>query len=250
MLPPELEIKKDFFKLNCIPAVNKFYYQAEPIVYQSSRYDYRLIPDRNYPESVVLQSIEDVSAEYKWDYLKSKLIIVDKNIENTAVISCGITVSNGFYPGQYIREGMIGELVNRNNLIKLKNITRPTACLLSPSHKNYFWELINLLNLNSRRLEFNKILKLFDWTDKNSVKKQIESILAVEHKAIHKITRGAFYHGREFTLIIKAEGFKATAEIYLFGCVLHQYLKLTSGQNVFIKLDVEVYPSSRILSWE
>jgi len=250
LLPPELELNKNNFKINCVPAVNLYTYQAEPILYQSHRADYALIPDNHYPASIVLHSIKNISADYQWDYARNRLIIQDKNIHHNTAISCEIMVSNGYYPCQYLNPGMINIMANKNNLITIKNITRPTPYLLPLDHKDYVWELINCLNINLKKLELPKVLKLFNWSDKSIFKNHIASIISLTHRPIHKISQGAFCHGTEFILALKEEGFRNTAEIYLFGCVLHKYFELISEQNYVIKTQLELYPSSRILLWE
>ncbi|HEV2614429.1 MAG TPA: type VI secretion system baseplate subunit TssF [Gammaproteobacteria bacterium] len=243
-LSPGIEIKKECFKLNCVAAINEYHTQSEPIVYKSSQYDYEIIPDRNHRESILLQSIQEISAldhkkiNYQWEFLRKKLRVHDKALENNTPLSCDVVVTNGHYPNQYIREN------------SMNNIVRPSPYLLPPMHKDYLWQLISVLNLNIHKLDLKKTLNLFNWSDKKAYLKQIDSIVSLENKPINKIIKGIFYQGSEFILSIKEEGFRNVSEIYLFGCVLHNYLKLISSVNTLIKTRILLFPSSRILVWD
>lgn len=250
-LPAELEIKKEMFRLNCGLAVNHFSHQAEPILYEAHRWDYALIPDKNYPKGIVLQHIKSMAVAYQWDYARHRLIIQNDELVDKAILSCEIMASNGHYPSLYIRENMINTIANYNNdLLKVKNMTRPTPYLLPIAHKNYLESFINLAHFNIKKLDLKKLLSLFNWSCKKQYQKQIDCILNLVITAIHKIKSGGFCQGLEFNLEIKEEGFKHTAEIYLLGCVLHAFFKCSSGVNYFIRTRIQLSPSSRILLWE
>ena len=94
------------------------------------------------------------------------------------------------------------------------------------------------------------MLGLYNWTNKKSYKKQLDSIISVTRKTTQKILKNSFCQGFVFNMTIKEEGFKSGSEIYFFGCVLYKFLQLKSEVNYFLILEIKLMGTGKILKWE
>ena len=61
-LPARIKIRRDTFKINCVPVVNLFEHTTEPLTIHEKSYRYRLVPDRSMGEDIEVQKIVEVYA--------------------------------------------------------------------------------------------------------------------------------------------------------------------------------------------
>ena len=61
-LPLDLEgqVGRENLKLGCTPAVNLFAHQADPLLLEHTRSEYRVVPDFHAPQGYEVQSIRSV----------------------------------------------------------------------------------------------------------------------------------------------------------------------------------------------
>lgn len=257
----DLNLKPEYFKLNCVPAINLYKIHSEPVIYKNSHWEYDVIPDKSHLSSILLHHIINITAldqgfknnyniDFQWEFLRSKLIIHNKTLRHNTVLSAEIMATNGNYPTQFLRENMINKPINLYAGITVKNITRPTQSLIPPMKKFYFWNLLNHLNLNLEKLELRSSLSLFNWTHKKSHKKQIDSILNAEIDYSQKIIKNSFNQLIKFKILLKEEGFRSMGEIYFFGSFLYEFLKKRARINYRVKLEIILAGTSKKLLWE
>ncbi len=60
-LPPDVRIAKNSFQLHCVPAINLFEHDAEPILLTGRRNEYQVIPARRESNDIEVFSIENVT---------------------------------------------------------------------------------------------------------------------------------------------------------------------------------------------
>ena len=60
MLPPEHNLVPENIRLHCVPAINLFDAESEPVEVDHRRTEYRLLPDVRYPEEVFVYSVNAV----------------------------------------------------------------------------------------------------------------------------------------------------------------------------------------------
>ncbi len=237
-LPLQFEIRTEWFLLNAVPAVNEFAMSAEPLLYKSSRWDYEIIPDHHRPKSILLQSLEKLSAAHTWEPSRKKLMIRDHQLKENAIISSDIIATNGHYPREYWIES------------KITMAMRPTPYLYVAQRRDYLWDVMRCLNIDLNHIDLNQIQQLFNWTRFLWAERQTKAILSLTQKTVHKIIKGVFYQGTGFALTLREESFSDIAEIYLWGKVCHAFFKLIMPLNHWVELVIMLSPSERVLNYD
>lgn len=289
LCPSDAEINKKNFRLHCVPAVNLYDQTSEPIAFTRYHFEYPLYANINKKESIILQSINAVNSINRLTGVREKvfllqsfngiqdnekayyqLITKDNGKEypqhylqltyqnpscNFSIcdISCEITINNGFYPHRYLMEGMINHLLAAPHFIMASNITRPSNLLFRLKRADYLWQLISCLSLNINTLtnlsSLKNVLHIFNWTNSSSVNQKINGIQRINSTPINQIWQGIMYRGLEILLIMDESGFRSIDDIYLFGCVLHQFFSMYTSINSFVRTIILCHPSQRELIW-
>lgn len=136
-------------------------------------------------------------------------------------------------------------------------ITKPTPTLRPPLRKGAQWRLISHLALNHLSLveggreALLEILNLYNFTDSDAIKKQLNGILEVKSRScvrrMHQQMRFAIVQGTEVTLHFDEEQFTGSG-VYLFANVLSRFLGLYTGLNSFTQLIVTSKQREKVLA--
>lgn len=136
-------------------------------------------------------------------------------------------------------------------------LTKPTSTLRPPLRKGAQWRLISHLALNQLSLvdggreALLEILSLYNFTDSDVIKKQINGILKVSSRScvrrVHQKMRFALVQGTEVTLDFDEEQFTGSG-VYLFANVLNHFFGLYSGLNSFTQLIVTSQQREKVLA--
>jgi len=280
-------ITKNNFQLHCTPVINLYEMDGEPIQHEHKRREYPVYANSNHREGLLVHSVDNVIAidtqtgersEYhslqnfkqRQDHApyyqinrhdngiffdRHYLSIGGEKTISPKTISSRLSVSNGLYPRRYLKEQSIcmgSEAIPA--YISISNITRPSVLLRPPKRRNYQWTLLSHLSLSlsslSNREDLLQILSTYDWTDDSISQQRIEAIQDIQIKTIDKIVKGAMLRGVELRLTINDEAFRNTAEVYLFGTVLHQFFNMYAAINCFVQTHIHCYPSNQEFSWQ
>ena len=285
LMPDLIEIKKHYFLLNCLPLVNLYKHQAEPLCISQAKFEYTVVPDVSLSEGIQIQTIDAVKSvlnhekqfHYKAVYdadakPDEKTFSVYKNIQTNGFskyvisfcgnisyegerISCSITANNGYYPREYIMENQLkGISMEISKTLMVTNVTRPTAVWMCPFEKEALWLCISYLAMNVETFSdveaLKKCLSLFDWTDREENLKRREAIQAVKLKPVQYIKKGAYCRGIEYHITLNDKGFLNEGDQFLFGMVLHRFLSFFVGINYTVKTIVHRYPSHKSICFD
>lgn len=120
---------------------------------------------------------------------------------------------------------------------------QPSACIYPPLRNNARWRLISHLNLNFLSLtknnaleSFKEILRLYDFTDRQSIKSVIDSITSLDVKQITApiIINGvaSMCNGIEINIELDGKMLTGTSS-YLFASILENFFTLYCPINSF-----------------
>ncbi|WP_199608569.1 type VI secretion system baseplate subunit TssF [Flocculibacter collagenilyticus] len=284
-MPPGHQLNSKNIQLNCVPIVNLYKADAEPIRLEANRTDYLVVANRNSIDSIFVYSVNKVTGIDKQtatsnDYIpRYKSVFGDDlrlftvNIKdigaqvpsqyiqvpfeqsaNDESLSVQIHASNAGWPRHVLREGDLknaGE--NLSNSLTVGNISRPSSFKEAPT-PNMQWKFISLLNLKFASLcnadDLKRILALFDWSDRTENRRRIESIQHISTHAINQIKRGVFISGVEIKLVIDESKFVCKSDIYHFCTLLHQFFVMYAPINQSVQTKVECIPSYNEFVWQ
>jgi len=177
--------------------------------------------------------------------------LVDMNFDPRTpaveVLNVKTTCTNRDLPGKLPFGGKEGDFeVEGTALVsRARCLTKPTETIRPPQRRAVQWRLISHLNLNYVSLTtgennspeaLQEILHLYNFNDSSVTRKQILGITGVESRKVvrqigEKIGTG-FVRGFETTITINEEQFIGSG-MFLFACVLEQFLGLYASLNSF-----------------
>lgn len=171
------------------------------------------------------------------------------NLPQIETLSISVTCTNRDLPAKLPFGGNENdfELDGYPVVTSVRCLTKPTATLRPPLRKGAQWRLISHLALNQLsivdggREALLEILSLYNFSDSDVVKKQLNGILDVKNRPcvrrVHQQMRFALVQGTEITLDFDEEQY-AGSGVYLFANVLNHFFGLYSGLNSFTQLVV------------
>lgn len=279
----DFRVHPELFKLHCVPAINLFSMQSEPIIYKKSQIDYTLVMSQGQSASKKLSAIEQIKGiekngsgvvEFK-DFhqtihpnqdncyyrisqvqqtndITDNRLIFSGNLQNDMYVSCDVLANNGQYPRQHLA---INSLYIKDCRVSLQlqatNISRPGRCYHPVFEENYAALVLSTLNADINKLAqlnfFKQLLRLHDW----SVCREalIDAVSEITLQSFNRLKRGVFQRGVEFCLSIKGGDAISPGEINVFGDVIYLLIRTLSPLNTIVNLTIMILPSEQILSW-
>ncbi|MDX1341841.1 MAG: type VI secretion system baseplate subunit TssF [Reinekea sp.] len=285
-LPVDTQLTTANLRLFCAPAVNLFKDDAEPIIVDHSKSEYRVSADRQISEYSSIYSVGQVNSRdqssgethfysplhamrhRKQDdrvfATSQRTAGVDKRLTyislnspppfNSEIVSIEALFCNDQYPRRYIEVGGIHRIdEDISRVVEAKNLTRPSKMYQRPDFQDFQWQLISLLSLNLSSLEsvdnLQHMLMLFDWTDLPENQRKIEAIAGIRTKTTHRLRRGVLFQGLEIRIELNESGYSSVADMYLFGSVLHQFFSAFANMTEFVQTRVVQLPSYKEWTW-
>ena len=144
-------------------------------------------------------------------------------------------------------------------LVGFSNIRHTTVNILPPLEGNMLWRLLSHLSLNftsiSSAENLQAILALYvfeDSQDKTSVlsnKKRIAGIESIRTLSVDRLISGVILKGREIRINVSVDHFSGPGDLYLFGCVLDQFLGVYASINAFTRLVIKDVVKGDTYQW-
>jgi len=143
--------------------------------------------------------------------------------------------------------------------VTFSNIKPVTPAAVQPVGSNFLWRLISHLSLNYLSLastdNFRALLDLYIFSESQNQplilanKKRICGIERLVDKAADRIFRGMPLRGRDITLTLREDHFASTGDMFVFGCVLDQFLGGYASINSFTRLTIDEVLRGEQYSW-
>lgn len=286
-LPPEHTLGPENVRLHCVPAVNLFRRDSEPVELDHKRSEYPIVADARLRDEIQVYSVDRVSSrehrtgavhdyrplyalrlradgeryfytqrrDYGTGMAQTYLSIGGNGALEAETLSCEITACNGHLPRQYLHENQIcvASAEVPSGLV-FRNLTRPSPLWQPPHEREYLWRLNALLTLGVSSLAdvaaLQQALALFEWTGRKENRRRIEGIVNVRASQMNRVMKGILHRGLEITVTLQEEFFLSRADIYLFGQVLHGFFTLSANLNEFIQTRIVCQPSYQEFLWE
>lgn len=167
----------------------------------------------------------------------------------TETLCIELTCTNGSLP-ENLRVGDICiPVVTGPEFVTFRNIKPLTPAAVQPVDSNFLWRLISHLSLNYLSLastdNFRALLDLYVFSESQNQpvilanKKRVSGIEHLDDKATDWIYRGMPLRGRDITLKLREDHFASTGDMFIFGCVLDQFLGGYASINSFTRLTID-----------
>ncbi len=170
----------------------------------------------------------------------------DPSVPAVEMLTARVTCTNRDAAGQLQFNQEFGELQPEGvPLARARSLRKPTPSIRPPLRRSLQWRLISHLALNHLSIvqdgtpSLQEILRLYDFTDDASIRKQITGIHRVNSRpAVSRVassTGVTFCRGTDSTIEFDEEEFAGTG-VFLFASVLERFLGLYCAVNSFSRL--------------
>ncbi len=285
-LPAGHQLGAKHLRLFCVPAVNLYGTDSEPVDFDHRRTEYRLVADASHPNEVSVYSVDSVTArgqrsgaitelwpQHRLRPGESRRYFHDtRHGHGTATqhiylqvgggahleaetLSARVQACNGHLPRRHLTEGEIATPSEElPSSLRIANLTRPGPYHQPPVPAEYPTRLHGFLTASVGSLAdvetLIRLLHLMDWSGRADNRRRIEAIEALEVHPVNRLQGGMLHRGLEFQARIDEECFLSVADIRLFGDVLHAFLASVAAVNEFVSLRIVTQPTQRELSWQ
>ncbi len=145
------------------------------------------------------------------------------------------------------------------DMVSLRNITAIAPRVLPPFGPNQLWQLTTHLYLNHLSLEnvehLRTLLELYVFPDNRSGAamganlKRIAGIESLGITAAEQLVSGIAMKGRDIGIRVRQDHFAGVGDLYLFGCVLDNFLGRYASLNTFTRLTINDSMRGGSLQW-
>jgi type VI secretion system protein ImpG len=180
-------------------------------------------------------------------------------VPTTEIISSELTCINR----QLTEQLRLGDIKiptsNSPEVARFRNITNVTPTIYSPIGGSLHWKLISHLTLNRLSITSKEalqgILSLYNFqalVDRgigSENERRINSISNVQGVQKDRLYRGTPIRGMEIQLDMQENNFINDGDMYLFCCMLNEFLALYSNINSFSQLTVRSVNRGEVQTW-
>ena len=174
-------------------------------------------------------------------------------------ISINLTCTNGTLP-ESLRVGDICVPTSSSpEFVDFKNIRPTTSYVLPPIGTNLLWRLQSHLALNYLSLasaqNLKALLELYTFPSERNrsallaIKKRIAGIEEVKASPASRIVGGAMMRGQDITARLRQDHFSSPGDLYLFGCMLDEFLSSYGSINTYTRFVVQEISKGDTYRW-
>ncbi|KPA17459.1 Type VI secretion system [Candidatus Magnetomorum sp. HK-1] len=275
------------FKLNCVPAINLYSVDADPITLDSGKMSHRLSVNKAESDHSVPYHIENVSGirlkdgsrheyqpflSYKFDidnnepsYYYAKrfynvkdepelsLSVIRPRNSGKEVISIQMLCGND----PVIREVHAGDICNPCDLpdyVKPVNLSAPTLPVWPKLGGKEIWTIVNCLALNYNSINtldsLQSVLSMYNRNDDRSNNRRINGIRDYKMGTIRRIFKGYALNGVQIQLTLSLENFINRGDMLMFSYILSKVFSMYVPINTFCELNVTEYETQKKFMWQ
>ncbi|MCX5590250.1 type VI secretion system baseplate subunit TssF [Alcaligenes endophyticus] len=182
-----------------------------------------------------------------------------KQVPENETLSVHLTCTNGALPAS-LKLGDLSKATSSSpEQFTFQNITPVTVAIDPPSGEKLLWDVIshttlNLLSLSSAD-NLRGILRLYNSTcthDKavrNANERQINGILDLVVTREMRLFRGTMIQGQHLVMTCDENNWASTGALYLWGCVLEQFLSCYASVNSYIRFEMRDKNTGTEMTW-
>jgi|GEM_PF-6088742 type VI secretion system protein ImpG len=286
--PSTFTLSEQNFLLNCTPVVNLFSHTADPIQRTMAKIDYRLRPAGPHLHYEIYRILKVTGMSRLGTIHYPLLSEIDLNQEEKPfcqiyrdrfrnepetlasffngggetppheTILTDIYASNGKLP-EGLRVGDLRQVAAPHARVKCQNIVPVSKPAMPPAGETLRHRLISHLALSQRDLtERQAIRTTLDLYNFHAMQdKQIawahnlllDGILEAEGESVQHRYQKVPIWGRSTVVTLDESAFDNEGELYLFGCILNEFVALQSPLNLFSQFGVRGAKSQDIIRW-
>jgi type VI secretion system protein ImpG len=174
-------------------------------------------------------------------------------------LSIKINCTNGALP-ESLRAGDISRPTDTSpERLQFRNIRVPTPHLLPPTGEMLLWRLLSHLAVNflaiASRDNLCALLNLYLFSGHSEQggdsanRKRIDAVTDVKVEAASRLVAGIMMRGRNVRVTCRSAGFASVGDLFMFGCVLEQFLGCYASINAYTRFELEDETTGEVFQW-
>lgn len=190
-----------------------------------------------------------------WLILGGRSFELEQLSDKPESLSMRITGTNGQLPRKALESTLLDRVVKTGKVpVRVLNVTAPTMPLYPPANDRFHWRVMSHLGSNFLSMMDNPevlrgTLALYDWTDDEMNRRQLEAIVAVKHTLIRRFEKGFMLRGVDIEVTLNTDNFAGEGDVNLFGEMLHRFFALYADIHLFNQLTLVLQPTGKRLRW-
>lgn len=174
-------------------------------------------------------------------------------------ISIELTCSNRHLPTSLGLGDVSRSTQSSPSGLEFKNVTPPTPPVRPPIEGDLFWSLLSHLSFNYLSIlqpgALGELLRLYDFRARvdrqaeRALTRKLEGLGAARGQPKLHVHRGATIRGMGVEVQVDEEKFGGEGEVYLFGCVLNEFLARYVTLNAFSQLTLRGKKYGEVHEW-
>lgn len=292
----DLTLTTDNIKMNCVPVVNLFNMEADPLTVNGLESEYLLQPKRlqdGYTEIYSVDTVQGILNGQDVHYvpftsfrhrggmlrhtapthyfhtrvkrgvtgLHNTWLILGgedhdvKKLHEKQTLSLQITGTNGQLPRKSLQSTLLDRTEQSLQVpVSVRNLCKPTLPCYPPVEDRFHWRVLShlgasFLNMMDNAEVLRGTLALYDWSDDDMNKRQLDAIVQVEHQLIERFKKGFLQRGIAINITLDSNGFNGEGDIHLFGELLNRFFELYTDVHLFNQLTLHILPTGQRLQW-
>ena len=252
----DLPVSASSLRLHCVPVINLFTLEADPLTISGLESEYLLRPKRLQDGHTEIYSVDSVTGMHDtWLILGGQQWEADRELARETV-SLRITGTNGQLPRRALQSTLLDrcESISATPLT-VRNLCRPTLPAYPPAEDRYHWRVMShlgtrFLNMMSSAEVLRGTLSLYNWREDELNNRRLDAILAVSHHRIQRFEQGFLLRGLDIEVTLDGSGFTGAGDVHLFGDMLNRFFALYADMNQFNQLTLIVQPEGKCIRWK
>jgi type VI secretion system protein ImpG len=174
-------------------------------------------------------------------------------------LSIRMKCTNGTLP-ESLRVGDISRPTDTSpERLQFRNIRVPTPHLMPPTGEMLLWRLMSHLTVNflavATRDNLRALLSLYLFSGQgeqggdNANRKRVEAVTGVSVEAANRLVSGVMMRGRNIRVTCRSDGFASIGDLFLFGCVIEQFMGCYASINAYTRFELEDQTSGEVFRW-
>ena len=286
--PHDLPFDSDNIRLHCVPVINLFPLEADPLHLSPLENEFLLRPMRIQDDNIISSRHtgsqayvpfssfrhrggmlrHDAPERYyhtrvkrgpsglhdTWLILGGDAFDTDRMLEDET-LSLSLTGTNGQLPRKALQSTLLDTPVHASqNVLRVRNLCAPTQPCYPPARDRFHWRVLSHLGSNFLSMMDNAeilrgTLALYDWTESEMNRRRLAAIVDVQHSLIQRFERGFLLRGVDIQVTLDSNGFAGEGDITLFGELLHRFFALYADIHLFTQLTLILQPTGKCLQW-
>ena len=260
----DLPVSASSLRLHCVPVINLFTLEADPLTISGLESEYLLRPKRLQDGHTEIYSVDSVTGSGRTG--EARYVPFTRFRHQGGMM-------RRHAPERYyhtrVKRGVTGmhdtwlilggqqweadrELARETVSLRITgtNGQLPRRALQSTLLDRCEAISARFLNMMSSAEVLRGTLSLYNWREDELNNRRLDAILAVSHHRIQRFEQGFLLRGLDIDVTLDGSGFTGAGDVHLFGDMLNRFFALYADMNQFNQLTLIVQPEGKCIRWK